>query len=102
MSRARRPSRQTSAVLAALADRPLQWRHGYGLAQDARLASGTLYPLLIRLHDAGLLEAEWRPSPEPGRPARHLYRLTASGRALAAELAAAAASAEALPGAMPA
>ncbi len=102
MPLSRRPSRQTSLVLAALSARPLEWRHGYGLVQDTRLASGTLYPLLIRLSDAGLLEAEWRPSPEPGRPARHLYRLTASGRAVAAELAAAASSPETLPRAVPA
>ena len=70
-------------VLKALAGRPSDWRHGYDLSRETGLASGTLYPLLIRLHDAGLLEAEWRPSPHPAKPARHAYRLTAEGLALA-------------------
>ncbi len=83
MPRTRRPSRQTAAVLATLAAQPSSWRHGYDLSRETGLASGTLYPLLVRLHDAGLLEAEWRPSPQPGRPPRHAYRLTASGLALA-------------------
>jgi hypothetical protein len=34
--------------------------------------------------DRGLLEAAWEESPPPGRPARHLYRLTPQGRELAA------------------
>jgi DNA-binding PadR family transcriptional regulator len=72
-------------VLDALAARASAWRHGYELLQETGLASGTLYPLLVRLHDAGLLEAEWRPSPTPGRPPRHAYRLTAKGLQLAQE-----------------
>jgi len=89
----RRPniSRQTRAVFAALAARSQAWRHGYDLSRETGLKSGTLYPLLIRLHDQGLLEAEWRPSDPPGRPPRHAYRLTAAGVALARESAAAAA-----------
>jgi DNA-binding PadR family transcriptional regulator len=78
-------SAQTRRVLAALAAQPREWRHGYDLSKETGLASGTLYPLLIRLSDQGLLEAEWRPSPQLGRPPRHAYRLTASGVALAAE-----------------
>ncbi len=97
MPRARRPSAQTVSVLQALAARPTDWRHGYELLQLTGLASGTLYPLLVRLHDAGLLEAEWRPSPTPGRPARHAYRLTAEGVRRARE-----ATAEPLPSPLPA
>lgn len=47
------------------------------------IASGTLYPMLIRLCDQGNLEARWVPSPHEGRPPRHAYRLTPSGLALA-------------------
>ena len=83
MARARRPSRQTTAVLATLAEQPSAWRYGYDLSRETGLASGTLYPLLVRLHDGGLLEAEWRASPEQGRPQRHVYRLTAKGLAVA-------------------
>ena len=49
------------------------------------LKSGTLYPLLMRMTDQGLVEAEWREPSKPGRPARHAYRLTAAGIALARE-----------------
>lgn len=85
----RRPntSRQTRLVLAAFAEAPARWWHGYDLSRAVRLKSGTLYPLLIRLHESGLLEAEWREPELRGRPARHMYRMTAAGQALADELA---------------
>jgi DNA-binding PadR family transcriptional regulator len=78
-------SAQTLSVLAALCDEPSQWQHGYALAKQTGLKSGTLYPILIRLADRGLVEACWQDEPEPGRPRRHLYRLTAAGLASAAE-----------------
>ena len=82
---ARRFSPQTVAVLAGLADRPHDWRYGYELAKELGLKAGTLYPILMRLTDRGLLEAGWEPEPPAGRPPRHLYRVTADGeRALAA------------------
>jgi PadR family transcriptional regulator, regulatory protein PadR len=72
-------STQTLSVLAALLAQPGQWQHGYALAKETHLKSGTLYPILIRLADRGLVEARWQEEPEPGRPRRHLYRLTADG-----------------------
>ena len=77
-------SPQTRTVLTALAAQPQAWRYGYDLSRETALKSGTLYPLLIRLADQGLLEAEWRPPLQPGRPARHAYRLTGAGLSLAA------------------
>ena len=74
------------AVLAALSERPREWRHGYDLMKTTGLLSGTLYPLLMRMSDQGLVEAEWREPAQPGRPARHVYRLTSAGRALAREV----------------
>ena len=73
-------SAQTLSVLAALCDEPSRWSHGYALARQTGLKSGTLYPILIRLADRGLVEACWQDEPQPGRPRRHLYRLTAAGR----------------------
>ncbi|MES1971300.1 MAG: PadR family transcriptional regulator [Pseudomonadota bacterium] len=70
-------------LLQALAAVPQQWRHGYELMKDTGLSSGTLYPLLMRMTEQGLVEAEWREPVQPGRPARHAYRLTAAGRASA-------------------
>ncbi len=84
--RHRAPSFQTRAILDALLREPLQWRHGYDLAKLVRLGSGTLYPILIRLHDKGLLEARWMEPERPGRPARHAYRLSADGLAYARQL----------------
>src|SRR5678815_2863447 len=77
-------SAQTIAVLSALAEDPTGWRHGYDLARDTGLKSGTLYPILIRLADRGLVEARWEDEQPAGRPRRHLYRLTPDGLAAAA------------------
>jgi DNA-binding PadR family transcriptional regulator len=83
----RRPnnSRQTRALLAALLERSQAWRHGYDLSKETGLRSGTLYPLLMRLSDQGLLESRWEEAERPGLPPRHVYRLTAAGVALARE-----------------
>ena len=70
-------------LLTALAARPRHWQHGYELMKQTGLKSGTLYPLLMRMTEQGLVEAEWREPSQPGRPARHAYRLTAAGLALA-------------------
>ena len=76
-------SAQTLSVLAALCAEPRQWRHGYGIARDTALKSGSLYPILIRLAERGLVEARWEEEQPAGRPRRHLYRLTAEGLARA-------------------
>ena len=70
-------------LLEALFAGTQQWRHGYDLMKETGLLSGTLYPLLMRMTDQGLVEAEWREPEQLGRPARHAYRLTAAGVALA-------------------
>jgi PadR family transcriptional regulator PadR len=87
VTRTRRPSPQTVAVLAALAADPSTWRYGYELGQEVGLKAGSLYPILIRLCDRGLLEAAWEADPPQGRPPRHLYRLTAAGARTAEETA---------------
>src|ERR1051326_3364075 len=89
MTRARRPSPQTAAVLLALAARPTEWRHGYDLRIELGMRSGSLYPILIRLAERGLLEATWETERPGGRPPRHLYRLTDEGVRVAAALRAA-------------
>jgi len=87
VTRSRRPSAQTTAVVLALAEVPTTWRYGYELCQQLALKPGSLYPILVRLADRGLLETSWETDGPLGRPPRHLYRLTGSGRALATELA---------------
>lgn len=69
--------------MLALLERPQDWWHGYELMERTGIASGTLYPMLIRLCDQDHLEARWVPSPHKGRPPRHAYRLTPRGLALA-------------------
>jgi DNA-binding PadR family transcriptional regulator len=91
--RERRPSAQTTAVVRALAAEPTAWRYGYELCRQLGIKAGSMYPILMRLADRGLLETAWEPEPARGRPPRHLYRLTDAGLALAAELAADAAAA---------
>src|SRR5215831_3828902 len=80
MTRVRRPSAQTMAVLQALAERPDEWRYGYDLCTELAIQAGSMYPILMRLADRGLLETGWETERVPGRPARHLYRLTGARR----------------------
>src|SRR5262245_1069848 len=70
-------------VLAALAAGPA---HGYAVIQEIRrksgeafdLPEGTIYPVLHRLHEGGLLSARWVVA-ESGRR-RRVYALTKSGQ----------------------
>ncbi|MEU8002034.1 helix-turn-helix transcriptional regulator [Catellatospora sp. NPDC049111] len=65
-------------VLAALVADPAGDHYGMALMQASELPSGTLYPILARLTEAGWLDKRWEevdPS-EAGRPARAYYRLT--------------------------
>lgn len=81
----RRMSEQTAKVLAGLASNSVGWSYGLEIAAWTGLRSGSLYPILIRLADRGLLESRWLEPERPGRPARHAYRLTAAGSAALAE-----------------
>jgi len=88
MQRNRPPSMQAVNVLRALAAEPARWRYGYDLGTEVNLKSGSLYPILVRLADRGLLETSWEPG-VGSRPPRHLYRLSLAGRQYVAELTAA-------------
>ena len=78
MPRIPNTSPQTLSLLSSLLASRNSWRHGYDLAQECELKSGTLYPLLMRLADQGFLESRWETDRETHRP-RHVYRLTAKG-----------------------
>ena len=67
------------ALVEELAAGGRRWRHGYDLMKETGLHSGTLYPLLMRMTEQGLVEAEWRAPTQAGRPPRHAYRLTVAG-----------------------
>lgn len=73
-------------VLKACLDRPNADFYGYDLMQATGVASGTLYPLLMRFETDGWLSSKWE-SAEPqaeGRPRRRLYRMTGVGQREAA------------------
>ncbi|HEY1488749.1 MAG TPA: PadR family transcriptional regulator [Micromonosporaceae bacterium] len=74
----------TTSVLkvmsALLADTEAD-RYGLDMIGDTGLASGTLYPILVRLERAGWVASHWEDI-DPiaaGRPARRYYRLTPTG-----------------------
>ena len=70
MTSSRRPSAQTTAVVLALAEQPATWRYGYALCQQLDLKAGSVYPILMRLADRGLLETTWESEVPAGRPRR--------------------------------
>jgi PadR family transcriptional regulator, regulatory protein PadR len=77
-------------VLRVFLEDPAAPRYGYDLMKAARLPSGTLYPMLARLQDDGLVTSRWEAQREEaaGRPPRKYYQLTAEGaRAARLELA---------------
>jgi DNA-binding PadR family transcriptional regulator len=94
-----RSTRPMRALLAAFAGGggSAAWRHGYDLSRETGLKSGTLYPLLMRFFDRGWVEARWAEAETPGRPPRHMYRLTPEGQRVAAETGAARAPLQACP-----
>lgn len=83
MERQRRLTKPTRKILDLLLRNARDWVHGYDIMQRAGISSGTLYPMLIRLSEEGLLDSRWETSPVGGRPQRHAYRLTAKGRTFA-------------------
>jgi DNA-binding PadR family transcriptional regulator len=80
-----RLTRPTALVLVALARGT---RHGFDILDATALASGTVYPILRRLEDAGLVRSRWEPvqrARDEGRPPRRYYELTGSGAEVARE-----------------
>jgi DNA-binding PadR family transcriptional regulator len=86
------PALPRTAMLVLLAIGPEE-RHGYAIMVEVaritdgstRLGPGGVYTTIRRLVDDGLIEeAEQRPDPERDDQRRRYYRLTATGRAVAA------------------
>ena len=71
----------TLKVLGALLSSPQDELSGAQVGRATKLASGTLYPILLRLEGAGWLQSRWeREEPsELGRPRKRLYSVTALG-----------------------
>jgi len=80
-----RMSLQTLRVLEAFLEQPAEELAGADVQRRSGLASGTLYPILLRLESAAWFVSRWeRIDPmSAGRPRRRLYRLTSGGLARA-------------------
>jgi PadR family transcriptional regulator PadR len=73
---------QTLKVLGVFMSRPSVEFSGAEIARITGLASGTLYPILLRLENAKWVESVWESGDprELGRPRRRLYGMTAVGK----------------------
>src|SRR5579875_4096560 len=86
-------------VLRAFLDDPAVPRYGYDLMKAAGLKSGTMYPMLDRLADDGLVTSAWETPQEDGQRPRKYYQLTGEGiRVARLELAQASAARRRAPG----
>lgn len=72
----------TKALLRVLLEDPQSEHYGLEIGKAAHLPSGTLYPILQRLEDAGWLTSDWERIDESveGRRRRRYYRLTGLGQ----------------------
>jgi PadR family transcriptional regulator PadR len=76
---------QTALVLEALA---AGRHHGFDIMDATDLASGTVYPILRRMEEEGLVRARWEregTARRAQRPPRRYYELTPAGVARLAE-----------------
>jgi PadR family transcriptional regulator, regulatory protein PadR len=82
-----RVSRQMLKVLKMLMEKPQTPYSGAEIARQVAVGSGTLYPLLQRLENAGWVKSEWEDVDprEAGRPRRRQYKLTGRGQSEAAK-----------------
>lgn len=72
-------------LLRVLVADPAAPHYGYDLMKATRLPSGTLYPMLARLQQEGLVTSKWEEQRQDsgGRPPRKYYRLTGEGARVA-------------------
>jgi len=67
-----------AVIAAAMATDDEVW--GLRICQATGLGSGTVYPILERLEEAGWIASTWEGAQPPGRPRRRFYQLTDAGR----------------------
>lgn len=82
-----RLTQQNLRVLKLFSEDPGTALAGADIMKATGLASGTLYAILLRFENYGLLESRWEhESPTVlGRPRRRFYSITLNGRAVAQE-----------------
>jgi len=72
---------QTLKVLKPFLENPGEEIAGIEIVRSSRLASGTAYPIMLRLERVGLLTSRWEDGDPAtlGRPRRRYYTITKSG-----------------------
>jgi DNA-binding PadR family transcriptional regulator len=84
------PRLLSPTALTVLRTIALGSRYGFDLVDATGLPSGTIYPVLARLEEQGLVRSEWEPRREARkakRPPRRYYEITERGRAVFVEAA---------------
>lgn len=74
---------QLMRVLRVFLADPTQERYGYDLMKAAKLASGTLYPMLARMEEEGIVSSAWEEAPQRQGQPRKYYVLTGEGARIA-------------------
>jgi len=81
----RKRSHETKLVFQVLLEAPSDEVYGLQVTRASGLSPGSVYAILRRLRDEGLLDGRWEEvdASEQGRPPRYYYWLTAEGRRVA-------------------
>ena len=76
-----RLTHQSLKVLQVFMEKPRDAFSGADIRRKTQLISGTLYPILLRFEDAGILTSKWEEADprELGRPRKRLYTITGDG-----------------------
>jgi DNA-binding PadR family transcriptional regulator len=76
---------QALKVLRPFLEKPGEEIAGVDVMRSSRLASGTTYPLMLRLERQGLLTSRWEEGDPTklGRPRRRYYAITPQGASIA-------------------
>jgi PadR family transcriptional regulator PadR len=82
MSKKVRLSEPTLKVLRFFMTEAAHRRSGAEIHVATGVSSGTLYPLLVRLEEAGWLSSQWEQIDpvQEGRPRRRYYSITGAGQ----------------------
>ena len=82
-----RLTHQSLRILQIFLESPSDKLSGAEIRRRTAIFSGTLYPILVRFEEAGLLQSEWEEGDpkQLGRPRRRLYQITGHGVSVANE-----------------
>lgn len=80
-----RLTHQSLMVLQVLMEDLREPLSGADIRRRTQLFSGTLYPIMLRFEDAGIVSSRWEDGDphQLGRPRKRLYRITGEGAKIA-------------------